>query len=107
MFFSKIVRSNIIKSKFVRNFSGHSADDARKEVVRWFQISIGMVSFSALALAYILATDVHVHQDKPDLYVTNNKPYPWECPECNLFDSKCWSNCKAKAKGLPTSDSHH
>lgn len=25
-----------------------------------------------------------------------NKPYPWKCPDCNLLDSKCWAECKAK-----------
>ncbi|KAH8055786.1 phosphoribosylglycinamide formyltransferase [Aureococcus anophagefferens] len=24
------------------------------------------------------------------------KPYPWSCPDCNLFDSACWKACKEK-----------
>ena len=64
-----------------------------------------MIGVSTLFCAYNLIFHSHDHPrtDLPFMKI-RNKPYPWSCPDCNLFDYACWNECKGGAKA---EDSHH
>ena len=62
------------------------------------QFFIAGVAFCGVMTAYILATDEHVHPERPDLHKFSTKPYPWTCYDCNLFDKACWDECRANRK---------
>jgi hypothetical protein len=35
------------------------------------------------------------------------KPFPWrECPNCDLFDLKCWKECRDGKKGISSEETH-
>ena len=41
----------------------------------------------------------HAHEDVAYSHMKiRAKPYPWDCPDCNLFESQCFRDCKAAAK---------
>jgi len=44
----------------------------------------------------------HPHEDHEKIPYSHmkirNKPYPWSCPDCNLFNLKCWRECREAQK---------
>ena len=41
----------------------------------------------------------HEHEDIAYSHMKiRAKPYPWDCPDCNLFEAQCFRDCKAAAK---------
>ena len=64
-----------------------------------------MIGLSAVFGLYNWATLKHDHQDKTDLpYLKiRNKPFPWGCSNCDLFDYDCWRECRGGAK----KEEHH
>ena len=66
--------------------------------------------FGALAFCGVLSTYIgiveyrhamhpHEHEDIAYSHMKiRAKPYPWDCPDCNLFESQCFRDCKAAAK---------
>ena len=66
-----------------------------------------MVGLSAAFGVYNYAFAAHEHAGRTDLpYLKiRNRPYPWACPDCNLFDLECWKECKGGAKA--DHEEHH
>ena len=43
---------------------------------------------------------MHPHEHDVPEYThmkIRSKPFPWSCPNCELFESKCWAECRAAA----------
>eukprot|EP00600_Ochromonadales_sp_CCMP1393_P002371 CAMPEP_0174984774 /NCGR_PEP_ID=MMETSP0004_2-20121128/17931_1 /TAXON_ID=420556 /ORGANISM="Ochromonas sp., Strain CCMP1393" /LENGTH=84 /DNA_ID=CAMNT_0016237265 /DNA_START=71 /DNA_END=325 /DNA_ORIENTATION=- len=81
------------KSK--RMFSGHSAEEAAAEVDRWYKLTIVMVGLSTVLTVYNVVAHSHDHIRTGLPYQKiRSKPYPWSCPDCNLFDLECWKECR-------------
>ena len=48
---------------------------------------------------YRHAMHPHEHEDIAYSHMKiRAKPYPWDCPDCNLFEAQCFRDCKAAAK---------
>lgn len=61
--------------------------------------SVVMVGLSTVTFVYNFAVLEHEHARTGLPYQKfRNKPYPWKCPDCNLFDLECWKECKEKNK---------
>jgi hypothetical protein len=63
----------------------------------WLVVMFGV---TGIFTAYNIAVHDHEHAEKTDMgYMKiRNKPYPWRCPDCNLFDYTCWNECEGKGK---------
>jgi hypothetical protein len=59
-----------------------------------------MVALSVVAGVYNFVGHVHHHQEKTDLpYLKiRNKPFPWDCSDCSLFDTKCCRAAEEEAR---------
>ena len=80
-----------------RMMSGHAnVEEVRAEVSKWQKMTAGMVVLSTLFGLYNIAAHDHHHgrNDLPYMHI-RNKPYPWSCSDCNLFDGECWAECRA------------
>jgi len=69
------------------------------EMWKWVKISI-LVAFPVCVLSVFkdLVAGEHHHRKPdplPDYMRIRNKPFPWECEDCELFNRKCWKECKA------------
>lgn len=54
-----------------------------------------MVGLSSLLTVYNIVAHDHEHERHGLPYQKiRAKPYPWKCGDCNLFDNKCWKECK-------------
>lgn len=71
--------------------------------IRLILFHVGAISFATLATIFILATEKHKHNERPDLYKFRSKPYHWSCNDCSLFEQDCWDECKGRKKH----DDHH
>lgn len=63
-----------------------------------------MIGISSLMAVYNIVAHDHDHARHGLPYQKiRNKPYPWKCSDCNLFDNDCFAECKgakkAKASG--------
>ncbi len=71
-------------------------------MAKWKKYSL-MIAIPATAALSIVNLGVHFahghdHPDeseKPSYMRIRNKPFPWSCPDCGLFEGPCWEKCKA------------
>mmetsp|Transcript_21324 Transcript_21324/g.73624 ORF Transcript_21324/g.73624 Transcript_21324/m.73624 type:complete len:106 (-) Transcript_21324:98-415(-) len=87
----------------VRRMGGHDAAEAAVEMSKWVKYSYGALAFSGTLGTYVVITELnhlaHPHESHTPAMShlkIRAKPYPWSCPDCNLFDSACWKACKEK-----------
>ena len=66
--------------------------------------SYGAIAFCGCLTTYVGIIEyqhlMHPHEDHTPEYShlkIRAKPYPWACPDCNLFESACWRACKDAA----------
>lgn len=64
-----------------------------------------MIGVSAIFGVYNVVAHEHEHprEGLPYQHI-RNKPYPWSCSDCNLFDGACWDECRGKGK---KEEAHH
>ena len=82
----------------VKNSTHKSHAEEVEEMWKWIKISL-MVAFPicvASGVKDLFMEHPHAHASEVDYMKIRNKPYPWECEDCNLFDSKCWDACRAE-----------
>ncbi|KAJ1428061.1 hypothetical protein B484DRAFT_394961 [Ochromonadaceae sp. CCMP2298] len=78
---------------------GHSEEEAAAEVGRWYKMTIVMVGLSCGLVVYNIVAHDHEHVRTGLPYQRfRSKPYPWSCPDCNLFDGACWKECRDAVK---------
>jgi len=92
----------------VRQFGAGQAEAANL-MAKWkkYSLYVGIPVSTALFVVNmgLLATGDHIHNpadlgvEMPSYMKIRTKPYPWSCPDCNLFDGHCWDKCKGKVRG--------
>ena len=87
-----------------RAMSGDAAE-AAIEMAKWTKYSYGAIAFCGVLSTYIGIVEYrhmmhpHAHEDVAYSHLKiRAKPYPWDCPDCNLFEAQCFRDCKAAAK---------
>ena len=66
-----------------------------------------MVGLCCVSATYCIAVHDHVEPRRGLPYQKiRNKPFPWSCSDCDLFDLKCWDACKAAKAGKQESGGH-
>ena len=57
------------------------------------------VCLTSGASGLTLIFDEHGHRfegELPEYMHVRTKEFPWECGDCDLFDLKCWKQCRAE-----------
>ncbi|CAM9205361.1 unnamed protein product [Heterosigma akashiwo] len=82
---------------------GGHAEDHVAEMAKWKQMSkymvgvMGVVTLSTAVQHTMHHHEEHDHDAAPAPYMKiRNKPYPWQCADCDFFDSACHKECKTK-----------
>ena len=58
-----------------------------------------MIGLSTGLTVYNVVAHSHDHAHSGYAYQKiRNKPYPWDCSDCNLFDNDCFKECRAANK---------
>jgi cytochrome c oxidase subunit 6a len=82
--------------------AAHPAHDDVDEMYRWLNITFWVgFPITALSLLYSFFFDEHhhrIHGPLPDHMNIRSKEFPWECGQCDLFDSACWKKCREEKK---------
>ena len=89
---------------------GGSTAEAAELMHKWKKISLyvalpGTVLLSLVNLGIHFTGDHHHYTDEeyvpgkggvdlPTHVRIRTKPYPWSCPDCNLFHAPCWKKCR-------------
>ena len=80
----------------VRGGYWHKQPSASTKVVIAF---CGVLSTYIGIVEYRHMMHPHAHEDIAYSHMKiRAKPYPWDCPDCNLFEAQCFRDCKAAAK---------
>lgn len=95
------LRARVQYQKELMKQKDHGHEDIA-EMWRWVNITfwVGM-PICVLSFAYSMLFDEHPHRfegELPEYMAVRNKPYPWECMNCDFFDLKCWKQCRADKK---------
>ena len=54
-----------------------------------------MIGLCFVSATYCIAVHEHAHPRRSLPYQKiRNKPFPWKCTDCDLFDLDCWDACK-------------
>jgi len=91
------LKARIARQKEIES-GHHSHAEEVAEMNRWIKISI-IVALPGCVLLLVKDKlfEEHAHRPEgplPDYMKIRTKEYPWECEDCNLFDSKCWKQCE-------------
>ena len=58
-----------------------------------------MIGLSAVVTVYNVMTHSHDHpRDDLPYQKIRNRPFPWTCSNCDLFDFPCWKECRENRK---------
>lgn len=91
------IRARIAHQKEIAS-KEHSHADEVIEMNKWIKISVVVaLPFCLLLLVKDALFADHSHRPEgelPDYMKIRSKEYPWECEDCNLFDSPCWKKCR-------------
>ena len=82
----------------VKNSTHKSHAEEVDEMLKWIKISI-LVAFPVCVMSAIKDLFVehpHAKHMEVDYMRIRNKPYPWECEDCGLFETDCWKKCRAE-----------
>jgi len=88
----------------VRNM-GSSPEQAAAGAALWKNISFGGIAFCFALGAYEYKVHLDHHHGPKFEHEANaypfrkmrTKAFPWDCPDCGLFESECWKACKSGA----------
>ncbi|CCI40553.1 hypothetical protein ABG067_000767 [Albugo candida] len=89
-------------SSNARQMSSATEHEAKEQVARWKQISMGMIAFTSVFTVVTVISHLgehHEHDEEKPEYAylkLRNKPFPWKYSDCDFFDLEC----KRKAKML-------
>ena len=97
-------KERLAEQMAVESANHHSHAEEVDEMWKWIKISfVVALPICALSAVKDILFEEHPHPHEgaePDYMHIRNKPFPWECEDCDLFDMACWKKCKAdKALG--------
>lgn len=98
------IKARIAKQKDIEKGMHVNHADEVAEMWKWIKISILVATpICVLSVVKDLTLVEHPHRKhgpEPDYMRIRNKEFPWECSDCELFNSECWKKCRAeKAAG--------
>lgn len=92
------LKARIAKQKDIEagNHISHAEEVA--EMWKWVKLSIFVATpVCVLSVVKDLTLVDHQHRPagpEPDFMRIRNKEFPWECSDCELFESECWKKCR-------------
>merc|ERR1719223_633511 len=95
----KQLQERIAQQKQVVENQGHKSHaEEVEEMWTWIKLSLYVAVPVCLVSAAKDLVMEHPHEKGLDVdYMKiRNKPFPWECDDCSLFDNKCWAACRAE-----------
>mmetsp|Transcript_20931 Transcript_20931/g.60945 ORF Transcript_20931/g.60945 Transcript_20931/m.60945 type:complete len:120 (-) Transcript_20931:240-599(-) len=94
------LRARIALQKEIEKGAHKSEAEELDEMWKWVKLSIlvaGPVCVLACAKDILFVEHAHAKPGPmPDYMKIRNKPFPWECEDCALFDNECWKQCRAE-----------
>jgi hypothetical protein len=94
------IRARLAYQKELKSKSGeHSLEEHYQEMFKWVKISFAIgfpLCILGLIKDFVILDLHHGHEDeiKREYMKIRTKQYPWECDDCDLFDTKCWKACR-------------
>ena len=90
------------QKELAKNSPHKSHAEEVDEMWRWIKISfiIALPICVLSSVKDILFGAHHGHDDgpQPDYMKIRTKSFPWECEDCELFNQKCWNDCRAEKR---------
>ena len=82
----------------VKNAGHKSQVEEADEMWKWVKITllVGFPVCVASAVKDLFVEHPHAKHTEVDYMKIRNKPYPWECEDCGLFEPACWKACRAE-----------
>ena len=94
------IKARIARQKEIEGGLHKSHAEEVEEMWKWIKISV-MVATPVCVLSVLkdqlLIEHTHrKHGPEPDYMRIRTKSFPWECEDCELFNSECWKKCRAE-----------
>mmetsp|Transcript_7965 Transcript_7965/g.14999 ORF Transcript_7965/g.14999 Transcript_7965/m.14999 type:complete len:144 (+) Transcript_7965:808-1239(+) len=94
------LKARISKQKEIEHSRHVPHAEEVAEMNKWIKISVLVAApVCVLTVAKDLLLVEHAHRKEgpePDYMRIRNKEFPWECEDCELFNSDCWKKCRAE-----------
>ena len=95
------LRARIAHQKEIEAAHHKSHAEEVDEMWKWIKISIVIAFPVCVASSFkdIIFGEDHGHPHEgpqPEYMHIRNKSFPWECEDCELFNLKCWKQCRAE-----------
>ena len=78
----------------------HGVEEDVHEMWRWVGLTfMAGIPICVLSVTYTALFDEHHHRHEgplPEYMSIRSKEFPWECGQCDLFDTACWKKCRAE-----------
>jgi hypothetical protein len=94
------IRARVRYQKELMKAKGHGIEEDTMEMFRWLNITFWVaVPVCVASGLYSLFFDVHPHRfegELPEYMHVRSKEFPWQCSDCDFFDTACWKKCRAE-----------
>jgi hypothetical protein len=94
------IRARVAYQKELMAGSAHGVEEELHHMWQWINISFMVgIPICLLSVGYSYFFDEHHHRNEgplPEYMNVRNKEFPWDCDQCDLFDTTCWKKCKAE-----------
>jgi len=94
------IRTRIAKQKAIEAGTHISHAEEEAEMWKWikitFAVAIPICVLSVFKDTFLIEHPHRKHEPEPDYMRIRNKPFPWECDDCELFNNECWAKCRAE-----------
>eukprot|EP00552_Chaetoceros_brevis_P001262 CAMPEP_0197736740 /NCGR_PEP_ID=MMETSP1435-20131217/3690_1 /TAXON_ID=426625 /ORGANISM="Chaetoceros brevis, Strain CCMP164" /LENGTH=126 /DNA_ID=CAMNT_0043324975 /DNA_START=3 /DNA_END=383 /DNA_ORIENTATION=+ len=92
------LKARIAKQKEIEKGNHISHSEEVNEMVKWVKLSF-IVAAPVCVLSFVKDMTLVDHQHRkhgpePDYMRIRKKEFPWECSDCELFESACWKKCR-------------
>mmetsp|Transcript_9159 Transcript_9159/g.18731 ORF Transcript_9159/g.18731 Transcript_9159/m.18731 type:complete len:146 (-) Transcript_9159:640-1077(-) len=94
------IKARIARQKQIESQTHKSEAEELDEMWKWVKLSLFVATpVCVLTLLKDMLFVEHDHRKpgpEPDYMRIRNKEFPWECSDCELFNSACWKKCRAE-----------
>ena len=94
------IRARVRYQKELAKVKDHNIEEEVSEMWRWIQLTFAVgFPICALSAGFSFFFDEHPHRHEgelPEYMKVRSKEFPWQCGDCDLFDSACWKKCRAE-----------